>query len=182
MAEKPTTDNAFTAPSRAARPSQPMAARCRSCAGATHATSPRRCGRVGHPVRPGDDQPPRRPLRAAGDPPRFGNLRRRPAVSVPRRSVRDAGRRRLRRRIFRLLAPDGFCRGDRDRSGEDHRQRRAVVLAGRRSFATYPLLKAHAAKYGPLALVQFDAHQDTWPDRDGTISHGTFVARAVKEG
>ena len=25
-------------------------------------------------------------------------------------------------------------------------------------FVTYPLLKAHAAKYGPLALVQFDAH------------------------
>jgi agmatinase len=49
-------------------------------------------------------------------------------------------------------------------------------------FVTYPLLKAHAAKHGPLALVQFDAHQDTWPDRHGTISHGTFVARAVKEG
>jgi agmatinase len=49
-------------------------------------------------------------------------------------------------------------------------------------FVTYALLKAHAAKYGPLALVQFDAHQDTWPDRAGSISHGTFVGRAVKEG
>jgi agmatinase len=49
-------------------------------------------------------------------------------------------------------------------------------------FVTYPLLKAHAAKYGPLALVQFDAHQDTWPDHEGSISHGTFVGRAVKEG
>jgi agmatinase len=49
-------------------------------------------------------------------------------------------------------------------------------------FVTYALLKAHAAKYGPLALVQFDAHQDTWPDREGSISHGTFVGRAVKEG
>jgi agmatinase len=49
-------------------------------------------------------------------------------------------------------------------------------------FVTYALLKAHAAKYGPLALVQFDAHQDTWPDHAGSISHGTFVGRAVKEG
>jgi agmatinase len=49
-------------------------------------------------------------------------------------------------------------------------------------FVTYPLLKAHAAKYGPLALVQFDAHQDTWPDHAGSISHGTFVGRAVREG
>jgi len=49
-------------------------------------------------------------------------------------------------------------------------------------FVTYPLLKAHVARYGPLALIQFDAHQDTWPDKPGTISHGTFVKRAVSEG
>jgi agmatinase len=49
-------------------------------------------------------------------------------------------------------------------------------------FVTYPLLKAHAAKYGPLALVQFDAHQDTWPSKGDGISHGSFVLRAVKEG
>lgn len=49
-------------------------------------------------------------------------------------------------------------------------------------FVTWPLLKAHAAKYGPLSLVQFDAHQDTWPDDGGRIDHGSFVLRAVREG
>ena len=49
-------------------------------------------------------------------------------------------------------------------------------------FVTYPLLQAHAATHGPLALVQFDAHQDTWPDSGDRIDHGTFVARAVREG
>ncbi|MEJ8474535.1 agmatinase [Roseibium algae] len=49
-------------------------------------------------------------------------------------------------------------------------------------FVTYPLLKAHAAKHGPLALVQFDAHQDTWDDQGDRIDHGTFVGRAVREG
>lgn len=53
-------------------------------------------------------------------------------------------------------------------------------------FVTYPLLKAQAAKHGPLALVHFDAHPDTWPedDRDGKIelSHGTMFARAIREG
>jgi agmatinase len=49
-------------------------------------------------------------------------------------------------------------------------------------FCTYPLLKAHAARHGPLGLVQFDAHQDTWPDKPGSISHGSFVLRAVREG
>ena len=53
-------------------------------------------------------------------------------------------------------------------------------------FVTYPLLKAHVARHGPLALVHFDAHPDTWPesDRDGRIelSHGTMFARAIREG
>jgi agmatinase len=49
-------------------------------------------------------------------------------------------------------------------------------------FITWPLLKAHAEKYGPLALVQFDAHQDTWPDDGKKLSHGTFVLRAVRDG
>ena len=49
-------------------------------------------------------------------------------------------------------------------------------------FSTWPLIRAHARKYGPLALVQFDAHQDTWDDDGSKLSHGTFVARAVREG
>jgi agmatinase len=49
-------------------------------------------------------------------------------------------------------------------------------------FITLPLLRAHARRHGPMALVQFDAHQDTWPDDPGKISHGTFVCRAVAEG
>ena len=49
-------------------------------------------------------------------------------------------------------------------------------------FVTWPLLRAHAAMHGPLALVQFDAHQDTWPDDGARIDHGTFVSRAVAEG
>ena len=49
-------------------------------------------------------------------------------------------------------------------------------------FVTYPLLRTLAAKHGPLALVQFDAHQDTWYDDGMRIDHGTFVGRAVREG
>ncbi len=49
-------------------------------------------------------------------------------------------------------------------------------------FVTWPLLKAHAAIHGPLALVQFDAHQDTWFDDGKRIDHGSFVARAAREG
>ncbi|PZN51651.1 MAG: agmatinase [Proteobacteria bacterium] len=57
-----------------------------------------------------------------------------------------------------------------------------LLTLGGDHFVTYPLLKAHAAIHGPLALVQFDAHQDTWPDDGKRIDHGSFVGRAVREG
>ncbi|MEM6480630.1 MAG: agmatinase [Pseudomonadota bacterium] len=50
-------------------------------------------------------------------------------------------------------------------------------------FVTYPILRAYAEKHGPLALLQFDAHSDTWADDiDGRIDHGTMFYKAVKEG
>ena len=57
-----------------------------------------------------------------------------------------------------------------------------LVSLGGDHYVTWPLLKAHAARHGPLALVQLDAHQDTWDDDGDRIDHGSFVARAVKEG
>ncbi|MDK1385015.1 agmatinase [Sinorhizobium sp. 8-89] len=57
-----------------------------------------------------------------------------------------------------------------------------LLTLGGDHFVTYPVLKAHAALHGPLALAQFDAHQDTWPDEKGRIDHGSFVGRAAREG
>jgi len=57
-----------------------------------------------------------------------------------------------------------------------------MLTLGGDHYVTWPILKAHAAKHGPLALVQFDAHQDTWLDDAGRIDHGSFVARAVRDG
>lgn len=57
-----------------------------------------------------------------------------------------------------------------------------LLTLGGDHFVTWPVLKAHAARHGPLALVQFDAHQDTWDDDGKRIDHGSFVTRAVREG
>jgi len=57
-----------------------------------------------------------------------------------------------------------------------------LLALGGDHFITWPLLQAHAEKHGPLALVQFDAHQDTWEDDGQKLSHGTFVGRAVRQG
>lgn len=58
----------------------------------------------------------------------------------------------------------------------------SMVLGGDHSI-TLPVLRAHAAKHGALALVQFDAHPDTWTDDDAArVDHGTFVYKAMQEG
>ena len=58
---------------------------------------------------------------------------------------------------------------------------RMLSLGGDHS-VSYPLLRAHAKKYGPVALVQFDAHCDTWPDDGTRLDHGTMFARAATDG
>jgi len=49
-------------------------------------------------------------------------------------------------------------------------------------FVAYPLLKAHAKKHGPIALIQFDAHCDTWDDDGTSLDHGSMFARAINDG
>lgn len=48
--------------------------------------------------------------------------------------------------------------------------------------ATHPLLRAHSEKYGKLALIQFDAHPDTWHEGTKGLYHGNVVYHAAEEG
>jgi agmatinase len=57
-----------------------------------------------------------------------------------------------------------------------------MLALGGDHFVTYPLLKACAEKHGPLSLVHFDAHSDTWKDEAGRIDHGTMFWHAAQEG
>jgi agmatinase len=58
----------------------------------------------------------------------------------------------------------------------------SLVLGGDH-FITLPILRAYAAKYGPMSVIHFDAHSDTWADDDfSRIDHGTFMYKAVKLG
>lgn len=59
----------------------------------------------------------------------------------------------------------------------------ATVTLGGDHFITLPILRAYAAKYGPMSVIQFDAHSDLWADDDmDRIDHGTFMYKAVKLG
>ena len=58
----------------------------------------------------------------------------------------------------------------------------ALTLGGDH-FITLPILRAYAERFGPLSVIQFDAHSDLWPDDDpARMDHGTMMYRAVKEG
>jgi agmatinase len=59
---------------------------------------------------------------------------------------------------------------------------KAVTLGGDHSISL-PLLRAHAAKHGPLSVVHFDSHPDTWDSEFGgrKYSHGTPFRRALEE-
>lgn len=57
-----------------------------------------------------------------------------------------------------------------------------MLTFGGDHFVTWPLLRAHAEKHGPIALIQFDAHPDTWDDDDRRIDHGTMITRAIDDG
>lgn len=58
-----------------------------------------------------------------------------------------------------------------------------TITLGGDHFITLPILKAYAAKYGPLGVIQFDAHSDLWADDDmDRVDHGTFMYKAVKLG
>ena len=59
----------------------------------------------------------------------------------------------------------------------------ASLVLGGDHFISFPILRAYAEKYGPVSLLQFDAHSDTWPDDDmARIDHGTMFYKAVKLG
>ena len=57
-----------------------------------------------------------------------------------------------------------------------------ISLGGDHTIA-YPLLKAVNQRFGPVALVHFDAHLDTWDTYFGApYTHGTPFRRAAEAG
>lgn len=58
-----------------------------------------------------------------------------------------------------------------------------TITLGGDHYITLPILSAYAERFGPLSVIQFDAHSDLWPDDDmDRIDHGTMMYKAVKQG
>jgi agmatinase len=66
--------------------------------------------------------------------------------------------------------------------GADSIDAKLVAIGGDHTIAL-PLLRSVARKHGPVALLHFDAHLDTWDTYFGAeYTHGTPFRRAVEEG
>jgi agmatinase len=68
-------------------------------------------------------------------------------------------------------------------AGELISARHRLITIGGDHTVALPLLRAAHRVHGPLALIHFDAHLDTWDTYFGApITHGTMFRRAYEEG
>lgn len=64
-----------------------------------------------------------------------------------------------------------------------HERAKKIISMGGDHTIALPLLRTMAAKHGPVAVVHFDAHLDTWNTYFGAAyTHGTPFRRASEEG
>jgi agmatinase len=83
---------------------------------------------------------------------------------------------------FRIVLgdiPASLAAIERQAAGVSH----LIALGGEHGI-TLPLLRAQAKRQGgPLSLIHFDAHVDTWPDNFGQpYAHGSVFFHAIEEG
>lgn len=66
---------------------------------------------------------------------------------------------------------------------------RVITLGGDHTI-TLPLLRSVNREYGPISVIHFDSHLDTWrpkvfggaPSKQASINHGTYFYHASQEG
>jgi agmatinase len=81
-----------------------------------------------------------------------------------------------------LSIEDTFARVEKQMQPLLNAGTRCISVGGDHSLSL-PLLRAIARKHGPVALIQFDAHNDLWDEYFGCkYSHGTPFRRAIEEG
>ncbi|NVJ60952.1 MAG: agmatinase [Gammaproteobacteria bacterium] len=60
-------------------------------------------------------------------------------------------------------------------------QKKTLLSLGGDHFITLPLMRAHHKVHGPMAMIHFDAHTDTY-SQGSRFDHGTMFYHAPKEG
>jgi len=59
---------------------------------------------------------------------------------------------------------------------------KATLSFGGDHFVALPLMRAHQRAHGKLAMIHFDAHTDTYPEKGSIYNHGSMFYHAPREG
>src|SRR5439155_23253 len=149
-----------------------ITARCRSCGGSASSGPHARASRSSTPpTRSGTSWPPS---------PNCGRRCRRRSMGVSHPEPRDAfvSPRFGQVATFMLLPAAAIER----HVGEILAHGAVPVSVGGDHSVTLPILRALARRHGPVGLVHFDAHPDTWDEYFGSkFFHGTPFRRAIEE-
>jgi len=66
--------------------------------------------------------------------------------------------------------------------GKLHAAGKTILSLGGDHFVTLPLLRAHHSHFGKMAMIHFDAHTDTYNEKDAVYNHGSMFYHAPREG
>lgn len=90
-----------------------------------------------------------------------------------------------------IVAPETWAAFTNARLAKDAKPHPKIVSMGGDHTIVLPILRSLHRVYGPIAVIHFDAHLDTWPPevspagsptRQHQIQHGTFFWQAALEG
>jgi agmatinase len=85
-----------------------------------------------------------------------------------------------------IEVPTGNHEAFFDRVAEDygklHAAGKTMLSLGGDHFVTLPLLRAHHAHFGKMAMIHFDAHTDTYEEKEAVYNHGSMFYHAPREG
>jgi agmatinase len=104
--------------------------------------------------------------------------------------IEDGHRQLLHRTPFSALPNDSLTGAPLVPIAKDGKHHPRVITLGGDHTIVLPLLRSIHSAYGPISVIHFDSHLDTWkpsvfggaPSERAAINHGTYFYWASREG
>ncbi|KAH9965009.1 agmatinase [Russula dissimulans] len=104
--------------------------------------------------------------------------------------IEDGHRELLHRTPFSALPNDSLTGARLEPIAKDGKHHPRVITLGGDHTIVLPLLRSIHSAYGPISVIHFDSHLDTWkpsvfggaPSERAAINHGTYFYWASREG
>ncbi|KAH9992913.1 agmatinase [Russula vinacea] len=97
--------------------------------------------------------------------------------------IENGHRELLHRTPFSALPNDSLTGAPLEPISKDGKHHPRVITLGGDHTIVLPLLRSIHSAYGPISVIHFDSHLDTWkPAERAAINHGTYFYWASREG